>query len=300
MDINSAEKSIKKLLTYAKDLAESKPRMYQKSRDRLKELSDTCMEVVTVISSVIQDETLSEDLAEFNSEPTPNIANAIQSMQNQLDQLRSFAGMTPVQITSESQTASKNSMNSKKSVLRKYADILQNLSTVDFKYDAVDRCAKFLWYWFDVRFRQTVRTSGFRYNMKKFPIWIRDIVLMYGKAIHDNSYVNLDDSVRSWVGNLLTESESPNLYSIPYELYQFERDMCADDMTLEAVVLWDILIDNGLTELCTRSTDDLFLNEDAVYGLCSEMNPSVLDSYTNYSEHPEILVTLGWEVRKHA
>jgi len=299
MDINSAEKSIKKLLAYAQDLAESKPRMYQKSRDRLKELADTCMEVVTVISSVIQDEALAEDIVEFNSEPMPNIANAIQSMQAQLDQLRSFAGVSS-ESTSSSNSTSNTFTNSKKGALRKYTDVLQSIATVDFKYDYVSRCAKFLWYWFDVRFRQTVRTSGFRYNMKKFPVWVRDIVLMYGKAIRDNTYLDLDKNVRSWVDGLLAESDSPNLYSIPYDLYQFERDMCADDMTMEAAVLWDILLDNGLSELCTHTSDDLFLSEGAVYDLCSELNPSVLDSYTDYASHPEVFTTLGWEVRKHA
>lgn len=300
MDINSAEKSIKKLLAYAQDLADSKPRMYQKSRDRLKELADTCMEVVTVISSVIQDEALAEDIAEFNSEPTPNIADAIHSMQEQLDQLRNFAGVSSVPVPVESTTTSNNSSKSKKGVLRKYTEVFQNIAMVDFKYDAISKCAKFLWYWFDTRFRTTVRTSGFRYSMKKFPTWVRDIVLMYGKAIRDNTYMELDKNVRSWVDGLLVESDSPNLYSIPYDLYQFERDLCAEDMSLEAVVLWDILLDNGLSGLCTRSTDDFMLNEDMVYNLCSELNPSVLDSYADYNGHPEILISLGWEVRKNA
>lgn len=298
MDINSAEKSIKKLLAYVQDLAESKPRMYQKSRDRLKELADTCMEVITAISVVIQDEALSEDITEFNSTPTPNITDAIQHMQNQLDQLKTFAGVSS--LTGKSSSTNGTSTKSKKSALHKYTEVLQNVSSIDFKYDSVDRCAKFLWHWFDTRFSKTIHTTGFRYNMKKFPIWVRDIVLLYGKSIRDNTYLDLDSSMNHWVDGLLLESDPPNRYSIPYDLYQFERDMCAEDMSLEAVVLWDILLDNGLSELCTTDKTDLYLNDDSVYSLCSELNPGVLDDYENYADHPEVLVGLGWEVRKHA
>ena len=293
MDINSAEKYIVKLLAYVKDLADTKPKMYQKSRGKLKDLAETCKEVVTLISEILQDESLNDDDMEFGSRS--NIASALDSMQEQITQIRNFAGV-PSSIPNASDTiVATNTSNSKKQVIRNYRDAMQHIALVDFVHDPVLRCAKLLGYWFDTRFTKTVN-SGFKYSMKRFPIWVRDIVILYGRAIRDNEYISFDTKFRTWIDSLPDTSNAQKQYAVPYEVFEFERSMKPSDMSLEAVVLWDILVDNGLSEICTRSTDDMYLSEDAVYNLCSELNPSVLDGYANYVEHPDIFVKLGWEV----
>ena len=97
MDINSAEKSLKKLLTYATDLANTKPKLYQKSRDRLTDLVATCNEIVTLISSVLQEETMFTEVNEFPSNAklaNSDIFATLDTMQAQIDQIRSFAKLT--------------------------------------------------------------------------------------------------------------------------------------------------------------------------------------------------------------
>lgn len=310
MDINSAEKNLAKLHAYVKELADTKPKMYQKSRERLKDLSETCREVVTLIADILQDEALAYDEVEFGGRS--NIESALDSMQNQIAQIRSFAGCVephaPQNFTKSSSahishqqiTTVSVSANAKKHVLRNYKDVLHKVSMIDFKYDAVDRCAKLLWYWFDTRFVKTVHGSGFKYSMKRFPTWIRDIVVLYGKAVRDGEYLRFDTQFRWWVNSIIADSSTQNRYAVPYEVFAFEKDMQPDDMSLEAVVLWDILVDSGLSELCTSITDDMYLQGDSVYNLCGEFNPGILDQYMNYVDHPEILDTLGWEVRNHA
>lgn len=312
MDINSAEKNIKKLLAYVQDLADTKPKMYQKSRGRLKEMADTCKEVVTLISEILQDETLRDDEVEFGSDP--NIASELNSMQDKILQIRSFAGVETVEPVSDTATelnavtaqdvvgfSNKTaSPIAKRQILRKYKEVMRKVSTFDFRYDSVYRCAKLLWDWFETRFVKTVYGSDFKYNMKRFPTWIRDIVTMYGKAIRDGEYVELDNKFRLWIDSL-TDSDSGDIkYAVPYIVYEFEKSMSPDDMSLEAVVLWDILMDCGLSELCTSVAGDYYLKEDAVYDLCSTLNPGVLDRYVNYVDHPEILSELRLGVLKHA
>ena len=319
MDINSAEKAVKKLLAYAQDLSDTKPRMYQKSREKLMNLVEACSEIVTLVTSVIQDESLAEDVVEFGSDTVDvDIESAINDMQTKLDQLCAFTGMTPsgsaVQASTksvsdsvfkgpESLDNSKTVRSSKKIAFRKYAQVLQDLSATSgsFKYPAITSCAKLLWNWFSNRFVNLPKNSKFKYNMTKFPTWIRDFVVLFGKSIRDNTYLDLCSKVSAWVDDISDSAESPsNMYAIPFELFDFERNMKSDDMSLEAIVLWDILMDNGLSELCTTTRDDLYLKEDAVYDLCELLNPGVLDSYVDYTDHPEIFITLGWEVRKHA
>ena len=290
MNIDSAEKSIRKLHAYIKDLADNKPKMYQKSRTRLKELAEVSKDIVVLLSDILQDEALAEDTVEFGSDVS--ITSVLDDMQNQINQIRSFTGGT----TTKPAKSESTSTGSKKQIMRDYRTVMEKISDVDFKYDCVSKCAKLLWDWFNARFILTVHNTGFKYNMKRFPIWIRNIVVMFGRAIHDNTYLDFYTKFHIWIANLVDNPESENKYAIPYDVYEFEKSMKPEDMTLESVVLWDILVDGGLSELCTQSTDDLYLNDDSVYNLCSEKNPSVLDDYANYVEHPEILATLGWEV----
>ena len=44
-----------KLLTYVKNVADSKPRMYQKSKDRLRDIAGTCQKVIQIISEILQE-----------------------------------------------------------------------------------------------------------------------------------------------------------------------------------------------------------------------------------------------------
>lgn len=309
MDINSAEKSLAKLLAYVQDLADTKPRLYRKSRGKLKDLADTCTEVVKCVAIILQDEVLATDDVEFGS--GSSIVSALNSMQNDITQVCSFAGVRDKVDTSSvvsdrlihTEPISEPvpvSANAKKQALRSYRNTLQKLSTIDYKYDAVKRFADLLWFWFDTRFVKTVHGTGFKYSMKRFPTWIRDIVILYGKAIRDNDYIRFDNQFRWWIQSLSDSANSSNKYAVPYWVYEFERDMKPEDMSLEAVVLWDILIDTGMSELCTSVSDELRIREDAVYSLCGDINPSVLDGYMNYADHPEILINLGWEVRAHA
>lgn len=292
MNIDSAEKSIRKLHAYVKDLADNKPKMYQKSRTRLKELAEVSKDIVVLLSDILQDEALAEDTVEFGSDAS--ITSVLDYMQNQINQIRNFTGGN----TSKSvkQEKSSTGSGSKKQTMRDYRTVMEKISEVDFKYDCVSRCAKLLWDWFNARFIITVHNTGFKYNMKRFPIWIRNIVVMYGRAIRDNNYLEFDTKFHIWIANLVDNPNVENNYAIPYDVYEFEKSMQPGDMSLEAVVLWDILVDGGLSELCTKIKDDLYLSDDSVYNLCSEKNPSVLDSYANYVDHPEILSTLGWEV----
>lgn len=319
MDINSAEKSLKKLLTYATDLANTKPKLYQKSRDRLTDLVATCNEIVTLISSVLQEEAMFTEVNEFQSNAkltNSDIFATLDTMQAQIDQIRSFAKLTdaPIlrsmqpQVTSYISNATPKPSNiipitnqvnptsgstHKKSVLKSYTSAISHVADIKFHHKEVSCCANLLWYWFNNRFIINGRADGFVYNMKRFPIWIRDIVILYGNAIHDKSYHKFDQTFRSWVDRL---SSSDCKYAVPFEVYDFGKSIDASKLTLDAVVLWDILVDSGLSEICTQSTDDPYLSTYSVYDLCSKLNPELLNDYRNYLEYPEMIdVLLGWE-----
>lgn len=295
MDINSAEKNIQKLLAYVKDLADTKPKMYQKSRGRLKDLAETCNEVISLISIVLQEEVLSSDDVEFGSQT--NLAPTFGNMQAEINNLCNFAGIGQNTMNSDSNKEVQSvSSKSKKKALQTYRETLQKLSLMDFRYVLIERCAKLLWHWFDTRFVKTVSNPGFKYNMKRFPIWIRDIVVLYGKAVRDNTCELFEFGFNRWLESLSDPDDKNSRYAIPYDVFCFEKSMQPSDMSLEAVILWDILMDCGLSSLCNSAIGEYYLREDSVYDLCSKLNPEILNDYVNYSDHPEIFGKIGWEV----
>lgn len=291
MDIYGAGTNIKKLLAYVEDIADSKPRMYGKSKDRLKEIATTCNQVVHVISEILEEEVLSEDSVEFGQ--SSEIDNMLNDMQNQLDKIRQFTQGSTEPAPKVADTSNISS-NMRKKALKNYNEHLLKMSDMSSGYLFADRCAKLLSTWFNVRFVKTAYSTSFRYNMKKVPEWIQSIVVLYGKAIQENNVAEFETQFQTWITSIVS-TEAGNKYAVPYDVFQFCKDPNPETITLDAVILWDILLDNGLRDLCTPEKDDLYLDEYSIYNLCSSVNSDVLEDYCDYSTHPELFKLLKWE-----
>ena len=287
MDIYGAGTNIKKLLAYVESIADNKPKMYAKSKDRLKEIAVTCNQVVEIISEILEDEMLQDDSIEFGQRS--DIDDVLDNMQYQIDKIKQFKGV-PEHTKSDSSISSAT----RKKVIKNYTVCLSKLSSIETSYPFADRCAKLIWTWFDVRFLKTVQGTSFRYNMKHFPEWISAIVILYSKAIQANEVAIFEDKFQKWIQNIIT-TEAKDKYAVPYEVYQFCKNPDPLDVTLDAVILWDILLDNGLRDICTADKNDLYLDEYSVYNLCNILNSNVLDDYCDYSTHPGIFIKLKWE-----
>lgn len=93
MDIYGAQKCMEKLKGYVQDVYECRPGMYKKSKDRFRDIASTCIEVVDLISVIIEDASLSQDTHEFCEEPTnddPNIDEILMDIGHKLDTLQKF------------------------------------------------------------------------------------------------------------------------------------------------------------------------------------------------------------------
>lgn len=276
MDIYSAEVQVKKLLNYVMSLSDSKTRMYQKSKDRLKELAGTCNQVISVISEILQDEVLVDEQDEFGGS-TSDFNAVLNSMEDQISELRQFLRAPRVSSTSTTST------NSKRQALVTYKHCLSSTAESDIAVVEAEGCAKMLWNWFNARFLSG--PSSFKYNMKRFPGWIRDIVILYGYHFETHTLETFREEFYNWISTI----PSGNNYAVPYEVYKFDKFPDPEFMTLSAVVIWDILLDYGLRDLCCDASSELYPSEDCVYALVGSMKSSVMDPYQNYLYDPSIL-----------
>lgn len=273
-----------KLLNYVKGLSDSKSRMYKKSKDRLKELANTCNQVVSIISELIQDEALvnegDDSSDEFGGSNVKDYLAALNSMEASISELRQF--LSPKVSSSGTSVVSSNS-EIKKHMLYDYRTCLKNLSESSQITEESEDCSRLVWSWFASRYLEG--PESFRYNIQKISFWIRDIVVLYGYHLEQNSVGVFKSNFQKWI-----ESISPeNNYVVPYEVYKFEKKPDPKMLTLTAAVIWDIMLDSGLRDLCTKK----YIDEDCIYSMIGTLNSEVMNPYTNYQYDTSILKRCG-------
>lgn len=278
MDINSAQKNVEKLLKYVQNLADTNPIMYSKSKEKLKDVASTCNKVIQCIAEILQEEALQEDATEFQS--SSDLSDVLDSMQTQITQLRQFVGVQDPAVPGVISNSSEN----RRTVIQDMKVCLHQLSTVHTGISVVDGCGQLLWDWFNVRFIQTARDSEFKYNLKRVKSWIRDIVILYGLAVHTDTLPKFMQDFHDWIHKLTADT---NKFAVPYDVYIFNRYQDPMKLTLESLIIWDMLIDAGLNEICKSS--EYYLDNDAVYELCEVICPHCLNDYRYYKDSPDML-----------
>lgn len=255
--------------------------MYQKSKDRLKELANTCNQVIVVISEILQDEALINDQQddEFGGSEVTDLDSFLDSVEYKISELRQFLNSPkPIHVTTSSASTAK------KRALFTYKHCLSSISNANIAVLEAEDCGRLLWKWFSTRFLES--TESFKYNMKKLPRWIRDIVLLYGYHLECGTLNDFLSSFNKW---LISVSEDSNNYAVPYDVYNFDKYPNPEMLTLSSVVIWDILLDYGLRDLCCDPSSELYPSEDCVYSFVSELNSSIMDPYSNYLYDKSIL-----------
>ena len=297
MDIYSAETYVKKLLTYVEEVKTKSPNMYKKSKDRLRDLAFTCTEVVNVISDILQDEALEQDELEFGFANRTEVCEMISSMESQLNNLKQFVNyqtsgnVEAVQIPTPIKT-SKISSQTRKQVMSTYGSVLKELANFGIDCVRVQDCAAILWRWFDTRFFVTPKSHpDFRYNIRRIPTWIRDIVIAYGVSIETDSCDEFISQFDSWCDSLST-TEAGDKFAVPYSVYSVSQSKVIPQNSTSAVI-WDILLDAGLINACIHTSEGLYLTEDMVYQRCGELNPDSLNNYINYRYDNSIIELCG-------
>lgn len=284
MDINSAGLYIRRLLSYVSSLSEDRPTMYAPSKVKLQEIADTCNQVVSIVSELLQTEVLQQDSSEFHGTDT-EVSSAVQKMHNTIEGLQSFTdSVKPLEVSTETKLKSK--------IVAEYASSISTLESVSSGVEYADTCSKLLSTWFKARILHRSPKASFRYNVMSFPSWISSLVLAFGKSLHQGTCELFIESFNTWIEKVL-DADQDVKYAVPFEVHRILKDPTAEDATLESVVLWDILMVHGLHSL--SKLDRAALAEDLVYNRVADLNPSILDNYVYYQDYPDILDRLGWK-----
>lgn len=263
--------------------------MYNKSKDRLRNLGETCLEVVKVISDVLEEELMSTDTSEDSSDEA-EIIQILNNIQSQMSKVEKFVHGDSLEYQPAVKlpaSTSKISADKRRQVLSAYHKVFQNMTDFDTQYVEVNECVNLLYRWFDIRFFESVKTNKtFKYNIRRIPKWTYDIIIVYSKCVANGTSDEFVAKFNRWLEDTYANKRESS-YGVPYEVYKFDTSPKPEDLTLTACVIFDILIDIGLDTLCTG--DELYLDSNQIYSMCETLNPEVLDHYENYSFNSDVI-----------
>lgn len=273
LEIYPSEVAARKISKHLDTMASTKPRVYRKTLLRYKQLAYILLECVTKIVRMLQSEMLlSSGDSEFQELVSDFDVEQIDELRDSVDML---GNLVDKEISKENKKLSGDTV-------RMYKSVYGNAAEMDFGYVEVNECAHLLKYWIDHRF--SGRNPNFKFQIKQLPIWATFIVIAYGKY-HSIGYTSkFVDEFIAWCDTL--EADRNNCWALPYTVFNMTKVIDGNNFTLDAVIIYDLLI-NG----CLYQLTDIKIPMDSSYvaKLVKDYHPELVhDIRTRFTRQNEL------------
>lgn len=285
-EIQPLENAASKINSELDQMLATKPGMYNKTKKRYRQLASDLLQCVEKISRLIEeDDLISDSTDEFDelskdSQPLDNI-----SLTSELDHAKSV-----YQSTSSFMSTKASKHRDYDALVNQYHDVLyQTIDSDDICCSEAKTCAELISKWFDCRFINN--SANFKCNMKQLPIWISNMIILFGKYQSDGNISKFTDMMNTWIIN--TESGQNDRWAVPYEVFQLSKESEPEDFTLSSIAINRMLFNAGywsLTSYCEGQVPDIFLDADTVPRIVKEHNPTLLPKLRNTSSNLNKLI----------
>lgn len=300
MDLNSAIIHANKLLDWSKSISNSDSKMYDKTKQRYKNIAEICNQIAGIISDKLQTEVMQPKSNESESTSSSDLQMQINFLNEKLDAMSALIVQGDIsnhpKVSESVIVKSDKKINSaeRKFIVKKYGETLQEVAKTDCGVSAANQCANIIWKWFDARiFTKYPNAPIFNYGIYRIKDIIYAIIITFGYHTEQGTQEKFLQNFDKWIETLSTYPNS-NKWIAPYEVYKVERQMDKKYANLTAVVIFDILWDNGFATLCdVGEQHNANLNENKLYDKMSETNAVVLDKYDYYLHNESILELLN-------
>lgn len=312
MDVKRASTAIDEILECINAVADANNTLYAKSKQRLQHISQVCESITSAVKCILGEAA--------TSQPTNNMLSELLALRKDVEMLKAnmqnatALELEPVhneeiEVVSESsievteqlvsvknehqQTCTtKLAPESMKQLVSQYGHVLKLAAVTDQHTIVTNDCAKLLWRWFEARiYTKYPNAPPFHYGAHRLRTIVQALVLTYCYHFEHGSIDVFLRYFEDWL-NSLSQSAESNKWIAPYSVYTVERKLTSEYATLTAVVVWDVLLSNGLQALC-NDNNEYFLHETDMWDLVSKANIDVLDNYVDYHENPAILESLN-------
>ena len=253
MTTNTAISALNKLLDYVKSIREGakSKTLYHKSEVHLSDIVKACSEIIEIASEILEDNAYGAESEEIQKD--------VDTIVKRVNQMQTFISPTTV----------------------------SNIATV-FESDSqltdpvYKDCFHFLKDWYTCRFITAYQVNP-RYTYKRDWVfgWIENIVIGYGKYLHNNQMKDYYDMFDEWRWKVL-DAANPSMYSVPYEVYRYDIGLNESDCTVEALILWNML--------CTHNLSGIIESPLGMYNRFARVS-DVVDEYDKLGGDDNVLHT---------
>lgn len=235
-EIYPSEVAARKISKHLDTLIEKKPRVYRKTLLRYKQLAYLLLECVMKIVRMLQSEMLlSSNDAEFQELASDFDIEQIDELRDSVDSLGN--------LVDKKDSAEMKKLSS--DTVKTYKAVFSHAAEMDFDYIEANECADLLNYWITRRF--SGNNVNFKFQIKQLPIWATFVVIAYGKYRSIGHKVKFMTEFKTWCDSL--ESDDTNCWALPYQVFNMTKTLDPSNFTLDAMVIYDILINGCLYQL---------------------------------------------------
>jgi hypothetical protein len=302
LEIRSSEVAANKIHKHLQLLLTKKPRLYKKTLIRYKDLAYILIDCVEQILRFLTSELLSssED-NEFNEltdashaiEPDDDMIEIRQKLEESFKLFDTYN-----KLTSNNSIAEPNNTNSDTEpkincalMAKVYGEVLSNAAEINYGYLEINNCAKLINYWYSHRM-QYMSTHHKAYNISQLPTWICYIILMYGKYHANGQDQFFIDNFMRWCDN--ANEDFSNKYAVPKDITGLAKSSYVNDYTLDALIIYDILMEQGYLPLVLDDKSIVPMNPNFIVDITKENNPN-LDKMikTRFTKRDKYIKQLG-------
>ena len=258
LEIYPSEVAARKISKHLDRMLTDRPRVYRKTLLRYKKLAQLLLDCASKIIKMLQSEMLlSSGDTEFQELVSDYDVEQINELRNSVERLDNF--VKPVTPTGK--------LGSE--VVRSYKERFKQASEFDFGYIEVNDCADLLNTWISKRFSGD--NPNFRFQPKEIPNWAAFIVIAYGKHHAIGNARNFMDQFYAWCNSL---ENIENTWALPTPVYRMTQHLDPNDLTMDAVVIYDILMNDCLYQLVGNKVK-LPMNSGYIVDLVKQYRPDL-------------------------
>lgn len=284
MDIRSLKAVNSKLNSIKSDLENSVSSLRPSSIDKLKHeldsISDTLDSIYELIGVDIQtdDDRIDQILFGVNALLKSNASGG------------SFAALVDAEVEVADElpgTEDCAESDNKSTVMREYSSCIRDLPDNCSEYVEAEKCADLIKLWFNKRFYGGVRIET-GYKLDRLHEWIENIVIEYSIHIRDGTVKEFESNFRLWCNNI---SDSGNKYIVPSSIFKHSKQLDPSAASLTGLVLWEILMNSGLSALSVMPLKQFGLRPNALYNRFTDIDYSdkLIDQYVSYKLDESVL-----------
>lgn len=281
LDIRPSEVAANKVHKHLENLLKVRPRTYKKTLIRYKDLAYILIDCVDLILRFLTQDLLnSSGDNEFDELSDPTYTSdsdaVVKDIRNKLEETSrlfdTYNKLTTGNGAIVTPVVDSSSHIDNSRMAKTYADILENAAHLDFGYVEVNKCAELINYWYSTRMLY-MSSHHKAYNISQLPNWICYIVLMFGKYHANGEMDFFIGNFKQWCDD--ANDDFSNKYAVPKDLTNLAKSSYVNDYTIDALIIYDLLMEKGYLPLVNADTSIVAMNPNFVVDLTKANNPDL-------------------------